>query len=159
MTPSEANVAAVMTEAPIVIDPNEPLALAARTMARHGIRHLPVIDRGALVGLVSQRDLLAARAGDKMVRDVMTTECAVTHPAASACDAARALLTLKIGCLPVLDDGALVGIVTETDFVRVAYAVLAAVSASSRHATPVRARVVPDKKRKRRRAAPRRHRA
>jgi acetoin utilization protein AcuB len=158
MTPTEANVAAVMTEAPIVIAPNEPLALAARTMARHGVRHLPVVDGGALVGLVSQRDLLAARGADKLVRDVMAAELAVTHPGASACEAARALLTLRIGCLPVLDDGALVGIVTETDFVRVAYAVLAAVSASSQRATPVRARVVPDKK-KQRRAGRRRRRA
>ncbi len=131
MTPTEPNVAAVMTRMPIVLTPDAPLSVVARTMARHDIRHVPIIDNGELVGLVSHRDLIGAHDGEKLVRDVMTEECAVTHPGASAAEAAAALLTLKIGCLPVLDNGVLVGIVTETDFVRVAYAVLAAVSASA----------------------------
>ena len=142
MIASEANVAAVMTEAPLTVEPDDPLAAAARTMERHAIRHLPVVADGALVGLLSQRDLLAAADGDRLVRDVMSEECMVTHPGASAAEAARALLTFKIGCLPVVDEGALVGIVTESDFVRVAYAVLAAVSASvarPRHEARVRA--------------------
>jgi CBS domain-containing membrane protein len=130
MTPSEANVAAVMTEKPIVIEADQPLEVAARVMARSSIRHLPVVEDGELVGLVSQRDLLGAQDGDTFVRDVMTRQCAVTRPDESACEAARAILDLKVGCLPVIDDGKLVGIVTETDFVRVAYAVLSAVSSS-----------------------------
>lgn len=130
MMPSEANVAAVMTTTLVVVDPDQPLESAARTMARYSIRHLPVVEDGELVGLVSQRDLLGARDGDAIVRDVMTDRCAVTRPDASACEAARAILTMKVGCLPVIDEGKLVGIVTETDFVRVAYAVLSAVSSS-----------------------------
>lgn len=130
MTPTAPNVAAVMTRMPIVLSPDAPLELAARTMAQSSIRHLPIVEDGAFVGLISDRDLLAAQDGDERVRDVMTVECAVTRPDANAAEAAATLLTLKIGCLPVLQDGALFGIVTETDFVRVAYAVLAAVSSS-----------------------------
>jgi CBS domain-containing protein len=66
----------------------------------------------------------------------MVERFAVTRPGAPAREAARALLTLKVGCLPVIDGGELVGIVTDTDFVRVAYAVLAA--ATPRARKPVR---------------------
>ena len=130
MIPSEANVAAVMTMLPIVVEAGLTLEAAAQIMARHSFRHLPVVDQGRLVGLVSQRDLLAAGDPHALVGEVMTENLVAVHSQSSACEAARLLLNLKVGCLPVINDGKLVGIVTETDFVRVAYAVLSAVSSS-----------------------------
>jgi CBS domain-containing protein len=148
MTPVEANVAAVMTVDPIVVEADYPIVVAERAMSDYGIRHLPVVEKGRFVGLVSQRDLIGAADHDLLVRDVMVDQCAVTRPDARACEAARALLTLKVGCLPVLADGKLIGIVTDTDFVRVAYAMLSAVSSSVRERRPRLAKPRPKAKKR-----------
>ena len=50
-----------MTRAPLSIRPEQTLAEAHRLMRKHRIRHLPVVDRGKLVGIVSQRDLMLSR--------------------------------------------------------------------------------------------------
>lgn len=95
-------------------------------MKMANVRHIPVVDdRNRLVGIVSQRDLLRARvrAGKKPVpiRTVMTSRVWTIEPDASAKEAIDILLDRKIGCVPVVsEDGQLVGIVTETDFLRVA---------------------------------------
>ncbi len=101
------------------------------------IRHMPVVDDGELVGVVSQRDLLAAalsRALDfdptqrrtflrsVLVGEVMTPKPITIGPDATLLEAARTLLAHKIGCLPVVDEaGRPVGILTESDLVRGAY--------------------------------------
>src|SRR5262249_18877223 len=99
------------------------------------IRHLPVVGRdGRLAGLVTHRDLLAASSSslsvpreDERVRlltfaraaDVMETHVSVATPDDAAAVAGERMSRYKIGCLPVVrTDGRLVGIVTETDFVR-----------------------------------------
>jgi CBS domain-containing protein len=98
------------------------------------VRHLPVLDddEQRLVGIVTQRDLfrdaLAHALGygkpaqrkilDTLaVKDVMATEVVTIRSDASLVYAARVLTERKIGCLPVVDDGRLVGILTEGDFV------------------------------------------
>jgi CBS domain-containing protein len=63
----------------------------------------------------------------------MSTEVITVAPETPADEAARLLLTNKLGCVPVVDPGGIVGIVTETDFVRVAYAMLAATTSSVEH--------------------------
>ncbi|HKJ17488.1 MAG TPA: CBS domain-containing protein [Xanthomonadales bacterium] len=107
---------------------------SARTLMRENrIRHLPVIDeQGGVVGLLTSSDVLAAtdsllrnpdekiRASEIPVGDVMVTEIATVKPGASLRQAALFLERHKIGCLPVVDDGKLVGIITDTDFVGVA---------------------------------------
>ena len=118
-----------------VLAVGDTLDLAAWLMKAGRIRHLPVIDgQERLIGLVTHRKLLAAWVshGDpahERVREVargipvemlMEKDVLTTWPHAPASDAAHLIETRKIGCLPVLDEGKLVGIVTEADFVRFA---------------------------------------
>jgi len=113
---------------------NDQLAIADRLMKEERIRHLPVIDEaGDVCAVVSQRDLFrgallralgyGSRAEDTMLRQVvvkeaMSAEIFTTTPETTVAEAARVMIERKIGCLPVLDAGKLVGVVTETDFVR-----------------------------------------
>jgi CBS domain-containing protein len=101
------------------------------------IRHLPVLEDGELVGIVSQRDLLAqslTKALDFEARDrrtflksvdvseAMTREVIAVDTGTTLEEAARLLIRHRIGCLPVVDrNGVPVGIVTETDLLRAAY--------------------------------------
>jgi len=113
---------------------NEQLSLADDVMTLDRIRHLPVLDQDGekLVGIVSQRDLfrgaLAQAVGytqrarrkllDRLrIKDIMISNVLTTTPDTSLSEAAHVLMENKIGCLPVLKDGRLAGILTETDFV------------------------------------------
>lgn len=123
----------VMTPDPKTLGRNDQLSLADDLMAQERIRHLPVLDEdGALVGILSQRDLFRgalARAlgygetaqrrmlGMLAVKEVMTTQLVTVGPDAPIAEAARTMVDRKIGCLPVVEDGKLVGILTESDFV------------------------------------------
>lgn len=120
------------------------LADAWTVMQRARIRHLPVVDGGGgLIGLLTHRDLLAAAQSrvtfpddaDRLrmlawarVADVMETHLSATSSSASAADAAGRMASLKIGCLPVVDDDRLTGMLTEHDFLRWASAHLGAAS-------------------------------
>jgi CBS domain-containing protein len=103
-------------------------------------RHMPVTDDRRLVGLVSQRDVLRISASSLLpgakeqtdllarkfrVRDVMIRDVQTVNPGTPLSAAARLLLRDKLGCLPVVDaENVLVGILTESDFVRFATQVL-----------------------------------
>lgn len=118
---------------PITIPPETPVLDARRVMQARSIRHLLVVEHGRLVGIITDRDIrlnmpspattlsvwevnyLLARL---TVREVMTTGVIVVEPDRTAHEAASLLLAEKIGALPVLDGDELVGIVTETDFLR-----------------------------------------
>ena len=113
---------------------NDALSIADDVMRLGRIRHLPVLDDdGELVGIVSQRDLFRgalARAlgygahaqqkllGQLLVKEVMTGDPVTIGPDAPLADAARLMLQRKIGCLVVVEDGRLAGILTESDFVK-----------------------------------------
>jgi CBS domain-containing membrane protein len=112
---------------------NQTLSVAEELMNLQRIRHLPVVEEdGRLAGIVSQRDLFhsglvralgygrhaSAQVRDMLpVKEVMSTEVTTTEPEASLEEAARLMCEKKIGCLPVVDKGRLVGILTEGDFV------------------------------------------
>lgn len=113
---------------------NDSLTIADDVMRLGRIRHLPVLDDegGEVVGIVSQRDLfrgaLARALGygehaqrkvldSLVVKEVMSTEPVTTTPDTLLADAARVMVERKIGCLPVVEGGRLVGILTEGDFV------------------------------------------
>lgn len=124
----------VMSRRPKTLRRNDRLKIADELMNAENIRHLPVLDeRGTVVGILSQRDFFrsallhalgyGARARDKalewvLVKEVMIEPVATTTPDASIPDAARQMCERKIGCLPVVEQGALIGILTESDLVR-----------------------------------------
>ena len=123
----------LMSGPPITIAPDTPVLEARRVMQTRAIRHLMVVEHDRLVGIVTDRDIrlnmpspattlsvwevnyLLARL---TVREVMTTSVIVVEPDRGAREAATLLVTEKIGALPVVDGERVVGIVTETDFLR-----------------------------------------
>lgn len=123
-----------MTTDLVVLGEEEELELVGSLMRFRRIRHLPVVRGGKLVGLVSHRDLLRAWAhvfvsppaieegsfyAKIVVRDIMTAELTSVSPGTPLVEAAKTLLDHRYGCLPVTEeDGRLVGIVTEVDFLR-----------------------------------------
>jgi CBS domain-containing membrane protein len=119
-------VADLMSKDLLVARPTDSVGHAARIMAEAEIRHLPVVDEaGELVGLVSQRDLLACTDTHGRVRDLMSRDVLTVSPETAASEGALLLWQHKIGCVPVTsDDGRLVGILTEADFVRLCYTLL-----------------------------------
>jgi acetoin utilization protein AcuB len=120
-------VAERMTANPVVISPTDTLATARRLMDRGKFRALPVLEHGKLVGIVTDRDLrkhegLAGKAAEYLewtkVTAAMTPDPMTVSPESLTLDAARLLLEQKIGGLPVVDNGKLVGIVTTSDLLR-----------------------------------------
>ena len=137
-TAGRPRVGDVMERDFVSVRPEERLDLVEDVMRLGRIRHMPVIDRGRLVGIVTQRDLLSASLSNSLdfeaverrrfmesvtVDEVMTLEPEVIGPDAPLRDAAAQMIDRKIGCLPVLDDERrVVGIITETDLIASAYA-------------------------------------
>ena len=130
---STARVRDVMSPKPQTLERNDQLSVADDLMRAERIRHLPVLDeRGALAGIVTQRDLFhsalvkalgfGTSVRDKMlgtilVKEVMNADVITTTPDARLTEAARVMADEKIGCLPVVDGATLVGILTEGDLV------------------------------------------
>ena len=138
----------VMTKNPITIDPDAPLETAAAVMQQREIRHLPVLDAtGKLIGVITDRDLrtallapalveylpreaqgrfrrLAEAIANLRVRDVMTWDTATIWPDAALAQAAAFMFDRRLGCLPVVEQGRLVGIVTERDVLKALAATL-----------------------------------
>lgn len=126
----------------LMVDPvftlgrNDRLSLANNLLKQQRIRHIPVLDvDGRLCGIVTQRDLFrgallralgyGSRIADKMyeslsVKEVMTSDVLTTSPETPAREAARVMLENKVGCLPVVEEGKLLGIITEADYVKAA---------------------------------------
>jgi CBS domain-containing protein len=123
----------VMSRKVVSISADDTLRILDEIMKLGNVRHLPVVRRGELVGVVSQRDLLRASLSNVMgipteeqqvflegvhISEVMSAPPISIDPEASVQAAAGVMAERKIGCLPVLDCGKLVGIVTETDVLR-----------------------------------------
>jgi CBS domain-containing protein len=120
------SVAEFMTKDLVTVRESDDIALADSLLRLGGIRHLPVVRDRKIVGILTQRDILRSGASERtprelLVREVMTKDPTVARPGMGLAHAARLMLERKFGCLPVCeDDGTLVGIVTEADFVRFA---------------------------------------
>lgn len=103
--------------------PSEPLSIAYAEMRRSGHRHLPVMKDGLLVGLLSERDVFAARSrvassdywSKLEVHDAMTAPAKFAHPDDALSEVAARMAAAKIGAFPVIEHGKLVGIASSTD--------------------------------------------
>lgn len=126
-----ATVEQYMTTDLFTVHEDEPVELVANLMDWERIRHVPVEDNEhRLVGLVSYRMLLRLLAGGQVterqqrmaVREIMRQgqDLATIPPETTTIDAIRLMRERRVGCLPVVKDGALVGIVTQRDFLDVA---------------------------------------
>jgi len=132
----------VMTKTPMTIDPEAPVETAVAVMRERAMRHLPVVDGdGRLIGIVTDRDLRSAMFGsalaehlpagqggrlrsltaalnDVRVSHVMTWRVVTIGPQAPVAQAAAIMANVRVGSLPVVEDGRLVGIVTEHDVLK-----------------------------------------
>ena len=110
----------------VIIGPDATVGEARRTMAAHAIRHLPVTaSDGCLLGLVSQTDLLVAGdAPDRPLAEIMVREVDTIEERTNLRYAAMLMFRRKRSCLPVLRDGELSGIITDSDFLGVAIALM-----------------------------------
>jgi CBS domain-containing membrane protein len=133
---ADTPVSEIMTALPFSITKDESLSAALDVMLDNDVRHIPVVDEeNAVVGILSQRDLMGADVTDpRILQDEGTVELeqrlaairvaevmkspTTIDPDASLAEAGEILLENKFGCLPVVENRKLVGIVTESDYVR-----------------------------------------
>jgi CBS domain-containing protein len=119
-------VADLMTSPVLVVRVDATARAALLRMRRADVRHLAVTDADLrLVGVLSDRDLVRVSPPGRRVRALMTGDVLTVRPETLAREASALLLDHKIGALPVVDEeGRVVGMITETDFVRVAHQAL-----------------------------------
>lgn len=123
----------VMQQDVVTVDAEANLDVTEELMRMDRIRHLPVLSGGRLVGVVTQRDLFRAALSSAIgappsaeqrwlagipVRQVMATEVFSAHPGAELRYAVKLMLRERVGCLPVVEDGRLVGLLSESDCLR-----------------------------------------
>lgn len=140
------NVGEHMSKPAIVVSPATPVTAAMKLLRERRVRRLPVVEDGKLVGLVSERDLLRAMPSTATtlsvweipellerlhVKDVMTRDVVTVSASTPIQDAAQLLIDHRIGGLPVLEDGRVVGVITETDIFRVFCTLFPPVAASA----------------------------
>jgi acetoin utilization protein AcuB len=131
----------------VVVGPETTLGEIARLLRSRGIRHLPVVDQGTVIGIISDRDLKGALASavttggdvplasllDRLTAaDVMTRAVVTIAPMFPIEEAARIMVTGKISALPVTENGRLVGIVTDTDVLHLFVRAMGVTEPSSR---------------------------
>ncbi|MBE0689100.1 MAG: CBS domain-containing protein [Anaerolineae bacterium] len=127
---SQLQIGELMTRDVISVLPEAKLSAAQEIMEEYGIRHLPVVEHGKLVGIISKGNIREARPSDATtlsvwevnylwdtlkVKEVMTTKALVVTPEQPLIEALRIMVAHKFSSLPVVTDGVLVGIITETD--------------------------------------------
>ena len=125
-----------MTADPYTLSENHSLYDARKIMTEMHIRHIPITDNNKhLLGLVTQRDVLAATDSnskhqiksapdaadqDIMLSDIMIKNVSIIHETDSLRQAALYIQSHKYGCLPVVKDDQVVGIITDSDFIDIA---------------------------------------
>lgn len=129
----ESTVGEIMTKAPVTLRSEDILDLADDVMTLGRIRHIPIVEAGRVVGVLSQRDLFRSALAKALgfpynkrktlmkavkIQEVMSSPAITIAASATIKEAGRVMLERKIGCLPVVDGEALTGLVTETDVLR-----------------------------------------
>lgn len=122
-----------MSLSPFTVGPEDSLQAAIDLLHKHNIRELPVVDRGRLVGIVTDRDLREIAPSYPVFRDpqeiayylkglkvstAMTADPLTIAPDAPLAEAAQLLCTYRIGSLPVVEKEDLVGIISVTDLLK-----------------------------------------
>jgi acetoin utilization protein AcuB len=136
-----------MTPDVITVQPHAKITDAFELMQAHGIRHLPVVEGEELKGLVTDRDIRLALIPSPLstpedrvfhlgaltqVHEIMSTDLITVAPNATIEEAAKLMARYKIGAVPVVAQGKLVGILTETDILRVFIEMVEIIQSSSR---------------------------
>jgi CBS domain-containing protein len=120
----------IMTKEVATLGVEDELSLANDIMRLGRIRHLPVVSGDALVGIISERDLFRSSLAQALgygnkdtrevmktlhIKDVMVKQVTTVSPEMELSDAIALMVERKIGCLPVVQDNKLLGLITETD--------------------------------------------
>lgn len=123
----------IMMGSPVTLKPEDSLSLASDVISLGRIRHIPVVDDGRLVGIVTERDLIGAAASQifglkqknksallksVLIKEVMKRRVVSAAPDTPIKEIAHLMAEKKIGCVPIVSAGALVGLVTTTDLLR-----------------------------------------
>jgi len=120
----------IMTPAPWVVEVTDRLRRVHARLLESDVRHLPVVDRGRLVGIISERDLPSdlitpgapggGDRGDRPVSNYMSSDVISVNPESDVCEVIDLMLEHRIGAVPVVDvDGErLLGIVSYVDLLR-----------------------------------------
>jgi len=126
----------IMSENLVTIAPDKRVGQALKLMQQHSIRHLPVVQDDRLVGWITSRDLrevlLASMLEKITVEDVMLKNPITVTPETPVEDAARLVYDHKIGGMPVLSAGKLVGVITLMDLISAFLSMLGLLRTSSR---------------------------
>lgn len=136
----------VMTRKVISARPDDSLKSVSDLMLKHRIAHVPIVDDGKLIGIISDRDfrsfIAPLKKGARKIsapidpvalraRDAMTSGVITADTGMNVADAVKLMLRVKIGALPVLDNGRLAGIITKDDLLGVFMEMLQSLSHSS----------------------------
>jgi CBS domain-containing protein len=123
----------IMMGSPVTLKPEDSLSLASDVISLGRIRHIPVVDDGRLVGILTERDLIGAAASQifglkqknksallksVLIKEVMKRRVVTAAPDTPIKEIAHLMAEKKIGCVPIVSAGALVGLVTTTDLLR-----------------------------------------
>jgi CBS-domain-containing membrane protein len=130
---NEGTVREIMMGSPVTLKPDDSLQLASDLISLGRLRHVPIVENGKLLGIVSERDLMG-RAAERilnlknrsraallksiMIKEIMQRRVVTVEPDTPISEAAHLMAERKIGCLPVLSDGTLIGLITTTDLLR-----------------------------------------
>lgn len=129
----EAVVRELMMGSPVTLKPEDTLDLANDITSLGRIRHIPVVKDERLVGLLSERDLIGAAAikilgldqkrksallKSVLIKDVMKTKVITVKPDTLIRNAARVMADKRVSCVPVVENGALIGLLTTTNILR-----------------------------------------
>ena len=119
-----------MTVIPHTISAGRSLASARKTMLDHNIRHLPVLEGGQIVGLLSERDLLLVESLPDVnpttvrVEDAMVSNVFTAAPGDAVAEVVETMIARKLGSAVILDDDRVVGVFTTIDALRALHELL-----------------------------------
>jgi len=131
---TEGTVSKIMVTDVVALDRNASLGSAKDIMDHRRLRHFPVVEDGNVVGVVSQRDLFRASLASMLgyeertekafldnlsIKGIMSDPPIIVTADTGISEAGRLMVEKKVGCLPVVDGKRLIGLVTETDFLKV----------------------------------------